>query len=194
MQECDMLLSNEYRWGALAKAFHWLVALAILGNGVFGLCMDLAANPMQKINWLALHKSIGLTVLALMLLRLAWRGIDRRPREEPAPRWQQLAARAVHALLYLLALALPLSGWWFNSVAGKPLQWFKLFNLPSIAAQDDALRHLAHAVHEYLFWAIVLLLLAHVGAALKHHVFDGDDVLRRMLPFGRPRNPKGERP
>lgn len=183
-----MLLSNERRWGTVAKALHWLVALAILGNGVFGLCMDLAANPMQKINWLALHKSIGLTVLALMLLRLAWRGIDGRPREEPAPRWQQLAARAMHGLLYLLALALPLSGWWFNSVTGKPLQWFKLFNLPGIAAKDDALRHLAHAVHEYLFWAIVLLLVAHVGAALKHHVFDGDDVLRRMLPFGRLRN------
>lgn len=182
------LSSDARRWGGIAKSFHWIVALAILGNGVFGLGMDLAANPMQKINWLALHKSIGLTVLALMLLRLAWRGVDGRPREEPAPRWQMLAARATHGLLYLLALAIPVSGWWFNSVSGKPLQWFKLFNLPGIGAKDDTLRHFAHAVHEYLFWLIVLVLVAHVGAALKHHVFDGDNVLRRMLPFGKLRN------
>jgi cytochrome b561 len=187
-----MLRSDDRRWGAIAKSFHWIVALAMLGNGVFGLCMDLARNPMQKINWLALHKSIGLTVLALMLLRLAWRVADGHPREEPAPRWQQLAARATHAALYLLALALPVSGWWFNSVTGKPLQWFKLFNLPGIAAKDDALRDLSHAVHEYLFWLLVLVLVAHVGAALKHHVFDRDDVLRRMLPFGRLRNENGK--
>ena len=179
------LRSDDRHWGAVAKSFHWIVALAILGNGVFGLCMDLARNPMQKINWLALHKSIGLTVLALVLLRIAWRWYDRRPAEEPAPRWQQLAARAAHGALYVLIVALPLSGWWFNSVTGKPLQWFKQFNLPALAAKNDELRHFAHGVHEYLFWFLVLVLVAHVGAALKHHVFDNDNVLRRMLPFGR---------
>ena len=182
------LRSNDHQWGTIAKTFHWIIALAILGNGIFGLLMDLAHSPMQKINWLALHKSIGLTVLALALLRIAWRWGDRRPREEPAPRWQQWSARLLHGVLYVLILAIPLSGWWFNSVTGKPLQWFKLFNLPALAAKDDNIRHLAHAVHEYLFWLLVLVLVAHVGAALKHHVFDNDNVLRRMLPFGRLRN------
>jgi cytochrome b561 len=183
------LRSNTDRWGAIAKAFHWTIALAILGNGVFGLLMDLSRSPMQKINWLALHKSIGLTVLALALLRLLWRWFDGRPPEEPSPRWQQWSARAVHILLYALIVAIPLSGWWFNSVTGKPLQWFKQFNLPALAPKDDTLRHLAHGVHEYLFWFLLLVLVAHVGAALKHHVFDHDNVLRRMLPFGRPRQP-----
>lgn len=182
------LRSDDRHWGSVAKSFHWIVALAILGNGVFGLCMDLASNPMQKINWLALHKSIGLTVLALMVLRLAWRWGDGRPRELPAPRWQLLVSRATHAALYLLALAMPLTGWWFNTVTGKPLQWFKLFNLPGLGAKSDALRHVAHTVHESMFWLIVLVLVLHVGAALKHHVFDGDNVLRRMLPFGKPRD------
>jgi cytochrome b561 len=181
------LRSNADRWGTVAKAFHWTIALAILGNGVFGLLMDLSRSPMQKINWLALHKSIGLTVLALALLRLLWRWLDGRPREAPAPRWQQWSARAVHVLLYALIVAIPLSGWWFNSVTGKPLQWFKQFNLPALAQKDDTLRHLAHGVHEYLFWFLLLVLVVHVGAALKHHVFDNDNVLRRMLPFGRPR-------
>lgn len=183
------LRSTDHQWGAVAKAFHWTIALAILGNGLFGLLMDLAGSPMQKINWLALHKSIGLTILALVLLRIAWRWSDRRPADVPAPRWQQWAAHAVHGVLYVLIVALPLSGWWFNSVTGKPLQWFKQFNLPALAAKDDALRDVAHAVHEYLFWLLLLVLLAHVGAALKHHVFDNDNVLRRMLPFARLRSP-----
>ncbi|MEI7037569.1 cytochrome b [Fulvimonas yonginensis] len=187
------LRTDAFRWGAVAKTFHWSMALLILGNGVFGLCMDLAATPMQKINWMALHKSIGLSVLALFLLRLLWRLFDGEPRELPAPRWQQWAARAVHAVLYLLVAALPLSGWWFNSVRGYPLQFFKLFNLPAIAARDADLRRLAHEVHEYLFWFLLLVLVAHVGAALKHHVFDRDDVLRRMWPFARLRQgPKGD--
>ena len=182
------LRSNGYQWGSLAKFFHWVIALAILGNGSFGLLMDLAHSPMQKINWLALHKSIGLTVFALVLLRILWRWRDSRPRDEPAPRWQQRAARAVHGVLYTLIVVIPLSGWWYNSLAGKPLQWFKLFNLPTLAAKNIDQSHFARAVHEYLFWLLLLVLLVHVGAALKHHVFDNDNVLRRMLPFGRLRN------
>ncbi len=183
------LRSNQHQWGTVARFFHWIIALAILCNGTFGLLMDLAHSPIQKINWLALHKSIGLTVLALVLLRIAWRWYDRRPPDEPAPRWQQRTAHAVHGVLYVLIVAIPISGWWFNSISGKPLQWFKLFNLPALATKNDELRHFAHGVHEYLFWFLAMVLVVHVGAALKHHVFDNDNVLRRMLPFARPRHP-----
>lgn len=182
------LRSNDRQWGSVAKFFHWVTALIIIGNGIFGLMMDLASSPMQKINWLALHKSIGLTVLALLLLRLVWRLGDRRPAEDPAPRWQQLAAHGVHLLLYLLIAAIPLSGWWFNSVTGKPLQFFKLFNLPPLGAANQDLRHLSHSIHENLFWILVALLVLHVGGALKHHLFDRDNTLLRMLPFRRLRN------
>jgi cytochrome b561 len=94
----------------------------------------------------------------------------------------------------VVILAIPLTGWWFNSVSGKPLQWFKLFNLPGLIGKNDALRGFAHDAHEYLFWFLLLLLVVHVAGALKHHVVDNDDVLRRMLPFGRLRNPsEGDR-
>jgi cytochrome b561 len=181
------LRSDGQRWGSAARFFHWIMALGILGNGVWGLLMTQMSPSMSKISVYALHKSIGLTVLALFLLRLLWRLFDRRPPDEPAPRWQQLAAHVTHGVLYLLIAAIPLSGWLFNSAHGYPLQWFKLFSVPALAAKNDDLAHLAHSVHLYLFWLLLLVLVAHVGAALKHHLIDRDNVLRRMLPFGRPR-------
>lgn len=182
------LRSNDRQWGSVAKFFHWITALAILVNGAWGLLMTDMTPSMTKISVYAWHKSIGLTVLALFLLRLLWRAVDRRPKDEPGPRWQQLAAHAVHGVLYLMIAALPLTGWWFNSLRGFPLQYFKLFNLPAIAAKNEDLAKVAHEAHELLFWALLLVLVAHVGAAIKHHVFDNDNVLRRMLPFGRPRD------
>ncbi|HTV87234.1 MAG TPA: cytochrome b [Dyella sp.] len=181
------LRSDKRQWGSIAKLFHWLVALGILVNGVWGLLMTDMSPSMSKISIYALHKSIGLTILALFFLRLAWRLYDRAPPDEPAPLWQRVAAHATHALLYGLILAMPLSGWWYNSLHGFPLQWFKLFNLPALAGKNEELAHTAHAIHEYLFYLLLLVLIAHVGAALKHHFFDKDNVLRRMLPFTRTR-------
>ncbi|MEO7916282.1 MAG: cytochrome b/b6 domain-containing protein, partial [Dokdonella sp.] len=126
------LTSNDARWGSIARFFHWLMALLILGNGALGLYMHELSPSMDKISIYAIHKSIGLTVLALLLLRLSWRWFDPRPRDLPMPRWQKLAAHAAHGALYLLMLAIPLSGWLFNSAHGYPLQWFKLFNLPAL--------------------------------------------------------------
>ncbi len=179
------LRSDDTRWGGVAKALHWLMAVLILGLGAVGLVMADLANSPQKLKIYALHKSVGLTVLALALLRLAWRLLDRRPRDLPMPRWQALAAHGAHLVLYILMLALPLSGWLFNSAAGFPLQWFGQFNLPSLTGgRDEALKAIAHEVHELGWWLLVAVLAAHAGAALKHHFVDRDATLRRMLPFG----------
>lgn len=179
------LKSTDTRWGGIAKTFHWLMALAIIGNGVLGLVMDELWKGMAKISIFALHKSIGLTVLALLLLRFAWRFVDRKPRDEPMPRWQAWAAHATHGVLYLLMLALPLSGWLFNSARGYPLQWFKQFNLPSLMDKNETLAEILIEAHEWLFWVLALVLLAHIGGALMHHFVERDNTLRRMLPFGR---------
>jgi cytochrome b561 len=179
------LRSDHTRWSTAAKTFHWLMALLILGNGAFAFWMDGLKPSLQKINMFALHKSIGLTVLALFLLRVLWRAIDRRPPDVPAPRWQHLAAKSVHGFLYLLIAAIPLSGWAFNSAHGFPLQYFKQFNLPALVEKNPGLSDTLGMVHVYLFWFLLLVLVAHVGGALKHHFIDRDDTLRRMLPFGR---------
>ena len=184
------LRSDGHQWGSVAKFFHWIVALGILGNGVWGLLMTDMAPSMSKISIYALHKSIGLTILALFALRLAWRLYDRAPPDEPMPQWQRIVAHATHVLLYGFILAIPLSGWIYNSLHGYPLQWFKLFNLPALTAKNDELSHVAGEVHEWLFYLLLLVLVGHAGAALKHHFFDRDNVLRRMLPFARVRHGK----
>ncbi|KAG9600926.1 hypothetical protein KCV01_g7762, partial [Aureobasidium melanogenum] len=174
------------------------MALLILGNGAFAFWMDGLKPSMQKINMFALHKSIGLTVLALFLLRLLWRSVDRRPPDEPAPHWQKVIAHIVHGVLYLLIVAIPLSGWAFNSAHGFPLQYFKQFNLPALVEKNDELSQVLGTAHVYLFWFLLLVVAAHAGGALKHHFIDRDDTLRRMLPFGRARRstptPPGDTP
>ncbi|NID04060.1 cytochrome b [Luteibacter jiangsuensis] len=192
------LRSDHTRWSTVVKTFHWTMALLILGNGAFAYWMDDLKPSLHKINMFALHKSIGLTVLALFFLRLLWRAIDRRPPDEPAPGWQRVAAHVVHGFLYLLIVAIPLSGWAFNSAHGYPLQYFKLFNLPALVEKNEAWSEILENVHVYLFWFLLLVLVAHIGGALKHHVVDRDDTLRRMLPFGRAKRstsaPPGETP
>lgn len=188
------LRSTDRRWGAVARLFHWLMAIGILGVGALGVYMTGLPRGMGKLQVYALHKSIGLTLLALFLLRLLWRLADRRPLDEPAPRWQLRAAHLTHGLLYLLMAAIPLSGWLLNSVRGFPLQWFKLFNLPALAGKDEDAVGLAHVAHEYLFWLLVVVVVGHAGAALKHHLIDRDDTLRRMLPFARLRGESAPNP
>jgi cytochrome b561 len=182
------LKSTSERWGWLAQLFHWITALAVIGMATVGWYMvNLPSSP-DKIRIYALHKSMGLTVLALTLLRLLWRSRDRRPLEPPMPPWQAWAARAVHVLLYALLLAIPLSGWLFNSASNFPLRWFDLFSVPSLtggAAPD--VKVFARAVHWYLFWVLLLAFIAHAGAALKHHFIDHDSVLWSMLPDRRKR-------
>lgn len=177
------LKNTPERWGGISQALHWLIALLIVVIAVIGLTMGDLPNSPRKVSVYALHKSLGLTVLALAAARLAWRLYAGAPRHVPGtPAWQQQVASATHAALYGLMFAMPLTGWLLNSAAGYALQWFKLFNLPALAAQDDGMRELAEQLHEAGFWLLLVLVLAHVGGALFHHLFLRDDTLRRMLP------------
>ena len=175
---------NE-RWGAVSQSFHWLIVLLLLAQGTVGLLMgDMARGP-DKIAVYAFHKSVGITILALALARMLWRLYAGRPAPVPGtPPWQERMASAMHGLLYALLFAVPISGWVMNSAAGFPLQWFGLFNLPSIAAHDHDLHEFTESLHEWLFWVLIALAAAHAAAAVYHHLFQRDATLARMLPRG----------
>lgn len=177
--------NTDERWGPVSQLLHWLIVLLILGQGTVGLLMTEMRNSPDKIEVYALHKSVGLTLLALVALRLAWRLYAGSPLAVASmPRWQARIASLTHGLLYVLLFAMPLTGWLLNSAAGFPLQWFGLFNLPDIAATDHDLHELAEEAHGLLFWTLVVVALVHAGAAVHHHVFLRDATLARMLPAG----------
>lgn len=193
------LRSTESSWGWGSQFFHWATALAILATAFVGLTME----DVDALWYYGLHKSLGMTVFGLVVLRMLWRLVDRRP-PYPAgmPGWQRLASSGAHALIYAAMLVMPISGWLYNSAARRPLDWFGVFKIPSLTALDretqtysvlgfDApafidtpqkLRALAGDVHETLFYAGAVLIAVHLAAALKHHFSDRDATLARMLP------------
>lgn len=178
------LKNTAERWGAVSQTFHWLIVLLLLTLAIVGLTMDeLPKTP--KYFWVyTAHKSLGLTVLALALLRLAWRLYAGAPPPVPGtPRWQQRIASLTHWLLYALIFAMPLSGWLYDSSSGlRPFYWFGLVEVPKLAAPNESLADWSHDVHETLFLVIVALVTVHAAAAFYHHLFLRDVTLRRMLP------------
>lgn len=175
------LRNSSTRWGAISRALHWLIAALLIAMAYLGLSMTELPNGIDKLKTYALHKSLGVTVLALVLLRVLWRWRAGPSPAAPGAAWQRRAAQATHALLYALMLAVPLSGWAFNSAANFALRWFGWFNLPHLLAADPVLKPILRDIHEWLFWILAALVLLHVAASLKHHYIDRDDVLTRML-------------
>ena len=179
------LKNTADRWGGISQLLHWTVAALILVMAYLGLTMGDLPNGPDKIKTYALHKSIGITILALVALRLLWRLYAGTPTPVPgSPRWQARIASLTHGAIYLLLFAIPISGWVLNSAAGFPLQWFGLINLPYIVGENHDLHELAEEAHELMFWALALLVVAHAGAAFYHHIFQRDATLARMLPRG----------
>lgn len=176
--------NNSQAWGSLSIALHWLTLILILSLAMVGLIMTDLANGPLKIQVYALHKSFGLTVLALTIIRLLWRLFSITPEIIiNTPAWQKWIAKLTHGLLYLLLFAMPISGWLYNSAAGFPLKYFGLFKLPKLSAYDPELKQLAGDAHTTFFYILASLMLIHAAAALKHHYLDKDNTLTRMLPW-----------
>ena len=187
------LKNTRDHWGSISKLLHWLVVLLILAMAWIGLTMVDLPNGPDKIATYALHKSIGITILVLVLLRLGWRLYAGAPAPVPGtPSWQDKIASLTHWALYALLLAMPISGWVVNSSSGFPLQWFGLVNLPAIVGRDQELHELAETIHETLFWILITLVVLHAAAAFYHHLFQRDATLARMLPRGWLRTPRPE--
>lgn len=187
----SMPMHSLDRWGVVSQLFHWISALLLLAIAAIGLLMEDLPNNPDKIRIYALHKSLGLTLLGIVVLRLLWRWTRPVPADVPGlSPWIRRTAGTVHWGLYAMMLVMPLSGWLLNSAEGYPLQWFKLFNLPALAGRSEDLAAFAGDVHENGFWILAALVAGHVMAALFHHFFLGDGTLHRMLPRRRSRPPK----
>jgi cytochrome b561 len=185
--------NTRLRYGTVAMTLHWLIAAAVIANICLGLYfVDLPHSDPSKFGLVQLHKSIGLSVLLLSLLRLLWRLVNPIP---PLPRGMnrplRFVARGTHFLLYFLIIAIPLSGWALvsSSPLGLPTMYFGLFQWPHISFLADLARDQKKVlvqnfttIHVYLAWSAIVLIPIHVCGALYHQFVRGDDVLKRMLP------------
>ena len=182
-----MTIRNTNRsWGSVAKAFHWIIVLLIINQWVIAEHAASLPKGPRLIAALGWHKSFGITILLLAVLRLGWRWMNPVPdlAAETKP-WERTLAKLSHGLLYALIFLLPLSGWMMSSARSFPVSWFGLLQLPDLVTPDPALFERLRDLHHLLFKVLVVVAALHVAGALKHHFIDRNDVLRRMLPFGR---------
>jgi cytochrome b561 len=187
------IANTRTHYGTVAMTLHWLIAVLLIANICLGLYFsDLSHDDPSLFLLVQTHKSIGLTVLALSVIRLAWRLVNPVPPLPPgmsAP--LRFIAHASHFLLYALIILIPLSGWAMVSASplGLPTSYFGLFEWPHIGfladltrAQKMPLHRNFGTAHVVLAWSAIVLVPLHIGAALYHQFFRRDDVLKRMLP------------
>ena len=184
------LKNSSTEFGTVTKSFHWGIALIVICLLAVGLLMDEIPNTQAalKVTTYNLHKSFGITVLVLMFCRIIWHIISKKPAPvETLKEWEKKASAALHHSLYLLLIAMPLSGWIMSSAFGRSVSFFGLVTLPDLVTKDPSPK-MEHAkflreIHGDIGDIIMVVLALHIAAALKHHFIAKDTVLKRMLPL-----------
>ncbi|WP_186247715.1 cytochrome b [Burkholderia gladioli] len=181
----SLTLNRPDTYTRTAIALHWLIALLIICGFSLGWVMtDIPGFTPTKLKYFSWHKWIGVTVFALAVIRVLWRATHAAP---PLPagtsRFAKCAAHAVHGLLYLLMLAIPITGYLYSSASNIPVVYLGLIPLPRLIDPDPVLKETLKTLHIFLNYTLLALVALHVLAALKHQVVDRDGVLGRMLPF-----------
>jgi cytochrome b561 len=178
------LMNTQTEYGSISKFFHWFIfSLVVLMICIgFGADYGLFTSKEVKHEIVNIHKLMGIFISLLIMVILFWKLIN--PKPKLSNHWlTRFAASFMHFFLYLTLIAMTLSGWIMSTAAGKFPDFFGiLFPFPGIPS-DQPLADLAFEAHEYLAWILIVLILLHVSAALKHYYIDKDNVLQRMLPF-----------
>lgn len=177
------LTNSATHYGLVSKLLHWVIALLIIGLIWLGWYMvDLTYFDKWYNQSLTLHKAFGMLVLGFAAGLFVWKLVSPSPAAVAnIPRWQQLAAHAMHHVLMLLMVAIPVSGYLISTSAGKPVPFFGLFDVPALFDKNDEVRDFAIELHFYIAYGIGFLVLGHAGAAIKHQLIDRDGTLARMI-------------
>lgn len=181
------------RYGAVAQFLHWATAIVVLIAFTFGPggSEEHVYSPHRDFDR-QLHETLGLCVLALVVVRVIWRMLDTRPESPPVPRWMDVTAKAVQVLLYVLLFALPITAITGAWLEGHPLTLLGGVEIQPLVAKMHAAGVTIATIHTWLGDAILWLAGGHALAGLYHHYFRRDNVLVSMLPFSLPQ-PGGRR-
>ncbi len=171
-------------FGRVTRTLHWLMAAGIIGTFALGAYIARMQVGLGNLWLFGVHKSLGISILALALIRLSWHGMRPPPGPLPGPpEWQMRIARLTHRGLYALMLAVPLSGWAYASATGLDVLIFNRVTLPGIAPISEDWENRLHLLHRILTWTLIALVCLHVAGALKRSFIARDGTLARML-FG----------
>lgn len=178
-----MFRSSKSEYGIVTRLLHWLVAILIIGLVGLGWWMvDLSYYDRWYNRALDLHKALGISVLALATLKIAWVIADGKPGfPETMKPWERTAATAVHHLFYLLMLLIPVTGYLISTSAGDGISMFGWFEVPAVMPVGDTVRDIAIELHYWLAYGTAALAAGHAAAAVKHQWIDRDGTLRRMI-------------
>lgn len=176
-------LNNNDAYGIVHKILHWLIAILVFGLFALGLWMvDLDYYSAWYKTAPDLHRSFGIVVVALMIVRLVLKQVRKGPLPlESHSAWERLLAKVVHCLLYVLVISMFISGYLITTVKGQGLDFFSLFTIPATIEDVENLDDIAAEVHELAAFTIIGLVGLHVLGALKHSFIDRDGTLRRMF-------------
>ncbi len=174
--------TTQPRYGTTAKFFHWIIVALIAVQLPLGWLMPDIRRGMSPGSAMSLHISIGITILALIVLRFLWRLTHPVAPESYLPAWQRVSSEWVHWLLYLAVLLTTLTGWFFESARGWSISLYGVLPLPRLVGEGSPFGHSIGELHQTLVWALVGLLSLHILAALVHLLVYKDRVMHRMLP------------
>ena len=177
-----MLKNTSTSYGLITIIIHWLMALAIFSMFGLGLYMvELTYYDAWYKGSLALHKSCGMILLALLMFRITWRAINTKPAELPGPKWEQLSAQAMHMGLYAGMFLLMITGYLISTANGMAIVIFDTLPIPALPWGIENQEDIAGEIHEILAWTLILMAAAHGLAAIKHQLINKDGGLMRML-------------
>ena len=180
----DMAQTGRSRYTTVAIALHWVIAVCLLGQYALGWYLDgVPKGVPERSYFVNIHKSTGLLIGLLILVRILWR-LSHKPPALPGymPAWQQRAASCLHGLLYLLMLALPLSGYIASNFSKWGVKFFNTWTMPPWGIEDQDIYAFFNQAHGLISWVLLMLVILHVLAALSHLVSGHRDILQRMLP------------
>lgn len=178
------LKNTRNSYGSVSKFLHWLIALSVIAMLLAGMSFSYLPKSEFRHTLVYIHKSAGITILGLMIIRLLWRWINTTPAlPQKTARWEHSATHIVQYLFYITVIAIPVTGVVMSVAGGHPLPFWWIANVPlPFIPANTGLSHTMYTWHGYLAWTIAGLIVIHTLAALKHHFVNKDDVLKRMMP------------
>jgi cytochrome b561 len=172
--------SSEY--GAISKIFHWIMSVLIITLLCVGFYMTDFLDKSLKPSVYSFHKLVGIGVLFIAFARISWLGVNSKPDSISTKRWEKGIEYIVHRLLYALMLFMPVSGWIMSTASNHIPEFYgHKYPMPGIVIGNEGLANSAATLHYVCAWLLVALVSLHIAAAIKHHYFDKDNTLKRML-------------